>query len=74
MMAYLAVNKDGSEIISRHEPERSIYDNEWVDLYEFVNCGGNPDEVEMQIELPKGTIKQLIGKELSWGDKPVELQ
>lgn len=26
------------------------------------------------IELPKGTIKKIIGRELSWEDKPVELQ
>ena len=25
------------------------------------------------IELPKGTIKQLIGKKLTWKDAPVEL-
>lgn len=26
------------------------------------------------VELPKGTIKKLIGRELSWDDEPVELK
>ena len=25
------------------------------------------------VKLPKGTIKKLIGKELSWEDEPVEI-
>lgn len=73
-MGYLAVNKDGSEIISRHLPERSDLSNEWVDLYEYTNCGGNQNDIEIQIELPQGTIKKLIGKELTWNDEPIKLQ
>ena len=26
------------------------------------------------VELPKGNIKKLIGRELSWEDEPVELK
>ena len=26
------------------------------------------------IEIPQGSIKKLIGRELSWNDKPVELK
>lgn len=26
------------------------------------------------VELPKGTIKKLIGRELKWEDEPVELK
>lgn len=26
------------------------------------------------IELPKGSIKKLIGRELTWNDEPVELK
>ena len=29
---------------------------------------------EWHIELPKGSIKKLIGRELSWSDEPVELK
>lgn len=27
-----------------------------------------------EIELPKGTVYKLLGKELTWDDEPVELQ
>ena len=26
------------------------------------------------VELPKGSIKKLIGRELSWSDDPIELK
>ena len=39
-------------------------DDSWRDNNGCCNC----------LELPKGTIKKLIGKELSWKDEPVELK
>ena len=27
-----------------------------------------------EVELPKGSIKKLIGRELTWEDEPVELE
>ena len=30
--------------------------------------------VPIEIELPKGTVYKLLGKELTWDDEPVELQ
>ena len=27
-----------------------------------------------RVELPKGTIKKLIGRELTWDDEPIELK
>lgn len=32
------------------------------------------DRVYDNVELPKGSIKKLIGRELSWEDEPVELK
>lgn len=32
-------------------------------------CGS----VDMTLILPKGSIYKLIGRELTWGDEPVEL-
>ena len=29
---------------------------------------------QIEIELPKGTVYKLLGKELTWDDEPVELQ
>lgn len=29
---------------------------------------------ESQLELPKGSIKKLIGRELTWDDEPVKME
>ena len=67
-MAWVAVNKDGSERIFMQKPKRfahgiwaSTHNDYATRFYDFV-------------ELPKGSIKKLIGKELSWEDEPVELK
>lgn len=57
-MAWLAVDKDGSEFIFDEEPERDeeVWDtNLWY------------------IPLPEGSIKKLIGRNLTWDDEPVEI-
>lgn len=57
-MAWVAVDKIGEELISRVEPFR--VGNYWIG--------------ESTFHLPKGSIKKLIGKELTWEDEPVELK
>lgn len=66
-MAWIAVDKDGKEIISPDKPERDgdIWSSE-VDVWET-------SPFELEIPLPKGSIKKLIGQELTWNDEPVEL-
>lgn len=59
-MAYVAVDKDGSEYIYRYKPKRE-YD-EWA-------YGG-----DSFIKLPQGMIKKMIGRTLTWDDEPVELK
>lgn len=59
-MAYVAVNEDGSEYIHELYPHRE-YDEAWYRL--------NSD----MVKLPKGSIKKLIDRELTWEDEPVEL-
>lgn len=64
-MAYLCADKRG-EFIADNEPIRS-----W---FEWEGWGRNTDgESCTLIEIPKGTIKKLIDRELSWEDDPVEL-
>lgn len=41
------------------------------DNFEF-DPDGNP--IDYTIELPKGTIKKLIGRDLTWEDEPVEIK
>ena len=57
-MAWLAVDKDGDEYVYDSEPLR--------DDTLFTNYG-------KYVELPKGSIKKLIGKPLTWDDEPVEI-
>lgn len=62
-MAWVAVDKDGSEFIFEENPIRKL---DYFDVrYQF------DDPV---IQLPKGSIKKLIGIELTWNDEPVELE
>lgn len=65
-MAWLAVDKDGTENIYYLKPERKI--EYWVAEE------NQPEYYRDMIELPKGSIKKLIGKELSWEGEPVELK
>ena len=56
-MALVAVDKIGDELISRTEPFRV---GDYCIGYSIFH-------------LPKGSIKKLIGRDLSFSDKPVEL-
>lgn len=59
-MAWVAVDKNGEELVYCKEPCK---DKEYWYSYAFDN----------NIQLPSGTIKKLIGSDLSWDDEPVEL-
>lgn len=64
-MAWVAVDKDSTECIYEFGPVRSkIYDGKFVPLFEN----------SMWLTLPKGSIKKLIGRDLTWEDKPIELK
>ena len=67
-MAWVAVNKDGSENIFTNKPNRSV-----AYWYDFIS----PNRVTLfnrMVILPKGSIKKLIGRDLDWNDEPVELK
>lgn len=66
-MAWVAVDKDGYEFIYEDKPYRYIAC--WsIRRREFNG------ETMNHVILPKGSIKKLIGRELSWSDDPVELK
>lgn len=58
-MAWLAVDADGSEYVYRNCPNRLT--DTWM-------------EDEDLVELPKGAIKRLTGKDLTWNDEPIEVK
>ena len=67
VMAWVAVNKNGDEYIYEAMPER-CFGWQWVPT--FCEC---QDRIYNSVKLPKGSIKKLIGRELSFSDEPVEL-
>lgn len=69
-MAHVAVEKDGKEWIFSGSPRRidKLYDGKRADLWVCHRV------LDSCIELPKGSIKKLIGRTLTWDDEPVELK
>ena len=66
-MAWVAVDKDGSECIFLYKPSRTNY-NSWTDRSNVIR------REDSGIDMPKGSIKKLIGRDLSWEDNSVELK
>lgn len=60
-MAWVAVDKDGHECVYQFRPKR--ISETFIPLYTY----------SMWLVLPKGSIKKLIGRDLTWSDEPVEL-
>lgn len=61
-MAWVAVDKSGVECIFQFHPKRGV--DRFIPLHSY----------SMRFALPKGSIKKLIGRELTWEDNPVELK
>lgn len=60
-MVWVATDANGQEVIFEFEPERAR-NSFWI---EYTGD---------YLYLPKGSIKKLIGRELTWEDEPVELK
>lgn len=74
-MAWVAVDAYKDEYIFQNKPKR--VDIWWEDpIYESFDGQGGAliYHHDSDIRLPKGSIKKLIGKELTWKDEPVELK
>lgn len=89
-MVCVGVNKDGTEIICERELTRFIpgnpithavcsvkvlMDNKpcWIPKVENSECGTYGLIVNL-VTLPKGSIKRLIGRELTWEDECVIIE
>lgn len=59
-MAWLAVDLFGNEYIFTGKPTKG--ETYW-----------NENDYWDEVELPKGSIKKLIGYELTWEDEPIEI-
>ena len=60
-MAWVAVDKNGDEYVYSYKPYRD------KGLVWLMSIGNN-------VELPKGSIKKLIGRELTWSDEQQKLK
>lgn len=67
-MAWVATDKNGEEYLYEEKPSRD-YGCIWKATFRE-----DQDRNSDFIELPKGSIKKLIGRELSWDDETVELK
>ena len=64
-MAWLSVDLEGNEFISSIKPEK---------ICGSIAISINKHPLRELIHISKGSIKKLIGRELSWNDDPVELK
>lgn len=67
-MAWVCVSKHEEELVFNFKPHRAGY---YKESWEGEMEGSWQDE---PIGLPHGSIKKLIGRELSFADEPVELK
>lgn len=65
-MAWLSVDSNGTENIFHHRP-RTRYYGKWI-------CYDEQNWREYGINLPKGSIKKLIGRDLTFEDVPIEIK
>ena len=68
-MAWLCKDLDGAEWISTTMPVRDEDSPTWMCLSES-NSGC--DEWDA-IELPEGTIKKILGRDITWYDEPINM-
>lgn len=74
-MAWVCVGYSGEELVLNNKPRRSIYENVFqIDENDKIAHEWTDDKHCGCINLPNGSIKKLIGRELSWKDEPVELK
>lgn len=69
---WLAIQKCGYEcLFTEHAPEKRhlMKDGGWFRIFDS-NKG---EYIGQELPLPKGTIKKLIGRELTYKDEPVEI-
>lgn len=75
-MAWVAVNwKHREDVIFNDKPKRMQFrDDTFEDWHEEIQIGFCETTEEYGIILPKGTIRKLIGREMSWMEEPIELK
>lgn len=65
-MAWVAIDEFEDECFLDPKPSKNKKDKDWKGYWNDFYIG--------KIRLPKGTIKKLIGRNLTYDDEPVELK
>ena len=68
-MAFLAVDKNGQQVIFINKPKRDK-EGYWYDP--IYMCGSFSHF--SNIQLPKGSIEKLTGRKLTWNNNPLKLK
>lgn len=79
VMAFATVDKSGLECLFSEKPVRKkdFWHPSVIGQTYTLNDWGDEEDEDLYddwVVLPKGSIKKLIGRELSWEDEPVELK
>lgn len=69
-MAWVATHSSGEEGMFLNKPLRGEVGMWW----DTITINSHPCSYDTEIPLPKGSIKKLIGRDLTWEDNPVELK
>lgn len=64
IMAWLAVDRDGTELYFYGKPKRLERKGEWV---------FNNQDMKDAYVLPKGAIERFLGRKVTWEDEPIEI-
>ena len=78
-MAFATVDKSGLESLFNEKPirKKDFWHSSVIGQTSTLNIWGDEEYEDLYddwVILPKGSIKKLIGKELTWEDEPVELR
>lgn len=74
-MAWVCVGYSGEELIFSNKPRREICKKVFqIDDDDIIDRYWIDDKYCSCINLPKGSVNKLIGRELTWYDEPVELK
>jgi hypothetical protein len=65
-MAWVAVDRSGSEYVYTETPVRDRLREYWMPVIS--------DDADSFVRLPLGSIEKLIGRKMIWDDEPVELK
>ena len=68
-MVWLCVDSNGAEVVFNNEISGKPARLHFGEFDQYYGMWGNGSDM---VELPKGSIKRLIGRELTWEDDPVE--